>query len=31
MRIVGLNVSRSVAEVAYLEDGVLQAGGLPQT
>lgn len=27
MRIVGLDVSRSVAEVAYLEDGVLRAGG----
>lgn len=27
MRIVGLDVSRSVAEIAYLEDGVLQAGG----
>jgi transposase len=27
MRIVGLDVSRSVAEIAYLEDGVLRAGG----
>ncbi|MDR8398479.1 IS110 family transposase [Paraburkholderia sp. USG1] len=27
MRIVGLDVSRSVAEIAYLEDGVLHAGG----
>jgi len=27
MRIVGLDVSRSVAELAYLEDGVLHAGG----
>ncbi len=27
MRIVGLDVSRSVVEIAYLEDGVLQAGG----
>lgn len=26
MRIVGLHVSRSVAEIAYLEDGVLHAG-----
>jgi transposase len=27
MRIVGLDVSRSVAEIAYLERGVLRAGG----
>ena len=27
MRVVGLDVSRSVAEIAYLEDGVLHAGG----
>ncbi|KGX72640.1 putative transposase [Burkholderia pseudomallei TSV28] len=27
MRIVGLDVSRSVAEIAYLEDGTLHAGG----
>lgn len=27
MRIVGLDVSRSLAEIAYLEDGVLHAGG----
>jgi transposase len=27
MRIIGLDVSRSVAEVAYLEDGILRAGG----
>ncbi len=27
MRIVGLDVSRSVAEIAYLEGGVLHAGG----
>src|SRR4051812_34378461 len=27
MRIIGLDVSRSVAEIAYLEDGVLRAGG----
>ncbi|MDP9651280.1 hypothetical protein J2793_006755 [Paraburkholderia caledonica] len=27
MRIVGLDVSGSVAEIAYREDGVLQAGG----
>ena len=27
MRIVGLDVSRSVAEIVYLEDGVLRAGG----
>jgi transposase len=26
MRIIGLDVSRSVAEIAYLEDGVLRAG-----
>lgn len=26
MRIVGLDVSRSVAEIAYLEDGTLHAG-----
>ena len=27
MRVIGLDVSRSVAEVAYLQDGLLQAGG----
>ncbi len=27
MRIVGFDVSRSVAEIAYLEDGMLHAGG----
>nr|WP_257139969.1 hypothetical protein [Burkholderia sp. MSMB1826] len=27
MRIVGFDVSRSVAEIAYLEDGTLHAGG----
>jgi transposase len=27
MRIVGLDVSRSVAEIAYLENGTLHAGG----
>lgn len=27
MRVIGLDVSRSVAEVAYLEDGLLRPGG----
>ena len=27
MRVIGLDVSRSVAEVAYLQDGLLRAGG----
>lgn len=27
MRIIGLDVSRSVAEVAYLQDGLIRAGG----
>lgn len=27
MRIIGFVVSRSVAEIAYLEDGTLHAGG----
>ncbi len=27
MRIIGLDVSRSVAEVAYLENGILNSGG----
>ena len=27
MRVVGLDVSRTVAEIAYLEDGRIRAGG----
>ncbi len=27
MRVIGLDVSRSVAEIAYLENGLLRAGG----
>lgn len=27
MRVIGLDVSRSVAEIAYLDNGLLRAGG----